>query len=347
MHTSSYISMENFYKKYMTGRGKCTVLDVGSQMIDGQQKVGSYKNIFAEEPDIKYVGCDMVDGLNVDIVLADPYKWDNIPEDSFDYVITGQMFEHVEYPWHTMMEIARVLKPGGMCCVIAPSAGPMHNYPLDCYRYYPDGLAALAKYAGLEVVEAYAQWEPDKYPYLNKMWHDAVLIARKGQDPVSTDRRDKIYELSRNYMRNDDFISLNPVLDQSLWKTSIDFLCKLYLDTGSGYSEQNALKKICPVNGTHISIKFTDLPSDLKAFRLDPCEQSCIISDLNVKINKKDISFRSSNAVKSIIKNNRHIYLFDTHDPQFRFTVPSSETPNEIEIGFDISMVSQNIIECI
>lgn len=47
------------------------------------------------------------------------------------------------------MEISRVLKDEGMACIIAPSGGVEHRYPLNCWRFYPDGFKALAKYSGL------------------------------------------------------------------------------------------------------------------------------------------------------------------------------------------------------
>lgn len=163
-------------------REDATVLDVGSQEVAGQEDT-SYKRLFSEK--IHYTGCDMVHGNNVNIVLKSPYDWGNIQPNQYDYVISGQMLEHVEFPWLTFLEIARVLKRGGICCVIAPSGGPMHNYPLDCYRYYPDGIAALAQYAHLEVLEVFTNYDHNLYPYMDNDWKDTVLIARKPESKIS------------------------------------------------------------------------------------------------------------------------------------------------------------------
>ena len=75
---------------------------------------------------------DMTPGKNVDIVLPSPYRWRGIESNSVDVLISGQAFEHIEFFWITMLEIARVLKPGGLCCIIAPSGGAEHKYPVDC-----------------------------------------------------------------------------------------------------------------------------------------------------------------------------------------------------------------------
>jgi SAM-dependent methyltransferase len=121
----------------------------------------------------------MAPGANVDLVLTNPYQWKELGSNSFDVVVSGQALEHIEYFWLAMLEINRVLKPGGLCCIIAPSGGPEHRYPVDCWRFYPDGFRAMARYARLEELEVYAQWDSELYPNRDPRWADCVLIARK------------------------------------------------------------------------------------------------------------------------------------------------------------------------
>lgn len=90
------------------------MLDVGSQEVPGQENT-SYKKLFSGS--IKYIGCDMVKGNNVDIILPSPYDWKNIRANQYDIVISGQMLELVEFPWLTLLEMARVLKLGGECAL--------------------------------------------------------------------------------------------------------------------------------------------------------------------------------------------------------------------------------------
>ena len=77
-----------------------------------------------------------------------------------------------------MLEIARVLKVGGLCCILAPSSGPEHRYPVDCWRFYPDGLVALATFARLDTLEAVTQWDAAGNPESDQ-WHDSMLVCRK------------------------------------------------------------------------------------------------------------------------------------------------------------------------
>lgn len=161
--------------KYLGGKNNepLFILDLGSLDVNG-----SYRGCF-EDSYWTYRGIDMAAGKNVDIVLQDPYHWREIKSDSADVVVSGQAFEHIEFFWLTMLEIARVLKPGGLCCLIAPSGGPEHRYPVDCWRFYPDGFTALARFASLEVLEVYSQNGTTGYPDESDRWQDTVLVCRK------------------------------------------------------------------------------------------------------------------------------------------------------------------------
>jgi len=166
--------MAAFRDRYLSGRVKepLRILDVGSQDVNG-----SYRQIFSE-PLWSYTGLDMAAGNNVDIVLRTPYVWHEVASASADVVISGQAFEHIQYFWITMLEIARVLRAGGVCCILAPSSGPEHRYPVDCWRFYPDGLVSLAQFAQLETLEAVTQWD-DLGDEVSDCWHDSMLVCRK------------------------------------------------------------------------------------------------------------------------------------------------------------------------
>lgn len=181
--------MKKFVGNYLDKKKSLKILDVGSQTVP-EDVMGSYKRFFEnKEADWNYMGCDMVAGNNVDIVLKNVYNWREIKTNSFDVVISGQALEHIEYFWLTFFEIKRVLKHGGISCVIVPSAGYEHKYPLDCYRYYPDGLAAIAKYAGFEVLETYTQWDKEKYPDMDEIWKDSVIVVRKPKKDFINDMK--------------------------------------------------------------------------------------------------------------------------------------------------------------
>ncbi len=182
MHTSSYLKMEWFINKYLNEyRAKnLKILDIGSYNMGG-----SYKPLF-DEPAWVYTGMDLIHGPGVDLVVRDCYNWKEIEDAVYDVVVSGQAFEHMPYFWLVMQEIARVLKPDGICCIIAPSAGPEHRCPVDCYRFYADGMIAMAEYVHMNVLYAFTgegmkDSEKDIFRDNNEVWHDSVLIAQKGE----------------------------------------------------------------------------------------------------------------------------------------------------------------------
>jgi SAM-dependent methyltransferase len=127
-------------------------------------------------------GLDIEPGPNVDLVVADPYDWREVPDASVDVVLCSQVFEHTEFVWLTILEIARVLRPSGLAFIVAPGAGPLHRYPVDCWRFYDDGLPALARWAELSMLEARVQWRP-AYRRGNQ-WRDAAIILQR---PIRSD----------------------------------------------------------------------------------------------------------------------------------------------------------------
>jgi SAM-dependent methyltransferase len=188
--------MTAFRRRYLDPQAMkpLTILDLGSQDIRG-----SYRAIF-DRPPWRYVGVDIVPGRNVDLVIRDPYNWREVKSNSTDVLISGQTFEHTEFFWETAEEIERVLKPNGLCCIIAPWTGPVHRYPLDCWRINCDGMLAIARYARLEVLEAWTQTaDSPKYDADSNQWHESILVARKPTD--SRKFRKRIYRWLKRRIR--------------------------------------------------------------------------------------------------------------------------------------------------
>lgn len=186
MHQSSYKNMTAFRERYLAGREResLVIADLGSYDVNG-----SYRPLFGETA-WRYLGLDVSPGPNVDIALKDPYRWPELGSDSADVVISGQALEHIEYFWLTMLEISRILKPGGLCCLIAPSGGPEHRFPVDCWRFYRDGMAALAAWSGFEILEAFTTDTTSACDDDSSLWRDSVVIARQPAKSLARRWRD-------------------------------------------------------------------------------------------------------------------------------------------------------------
>lgn len=160
MHASSLAIMRRFAGQ-MTGVK--TVLDVGSRDVNG-----TYKPLFAG---CEYVGLDIEAGPNVDVVVAEPYHWQELNNKQFDAVISGQCLEHCSAPWLTAQQMLKHCRPNGYIAAIAPFQQKPHGYPHDYFRFTGDGLAAL--FGGkIEVIDKGVSQG-------TKTIVDARLLARK------------------------------------------------------------------------------------------------------------------------------------------------------------------------
>jgi SAM-dependent methyltransferase len=180
VHLSSFQHMASLVERHLDSVKSLSVVDIGSFDVNG-----SYRPLFNREG-WSYIGIDLEAGPGVDRVLESPYE---LPfrSGSIDLVVSGQAFEHVEFFWVSWLEMIRILKPGGSVFLIAPSRGPEHRYPQDCWRFYPDGYRALAKFGACDLVEVGTDWGP--HPDADSsQWGDTVGVFRKN----SPSFRDKV-----------------------------------------------------------------------------------------------------------------------------------------------------------
>lgn len=124
---------------------------VHSIEIGSKQYSGSYL-IYFNRPGWSYIGMDLEPGRNVDVVSDHPYRWP-FEDNQFDCLVSGQVLEHVEYPWEWMGEAHRIIKPGGLIMISVPTVFKFHEYPIDAWRFYPAGIEALFKWVGFEKLQ--------------------------------------------------------------------------------------------------------------------------------------------------------------------------------------------------
>ncbi|MDN5791120.1 MAG: class I SAM-dependent methyltransferase [Micrococcales bacterium] len=129
MHRSARALMKQSLDAHLSRRRRYDVIDLGSAISRGQSL--THRDLL--EPYLgSYTGVDIKANANVDVLMSRPYT---IPcrSRSADVVISGQAFEHIPFPWATAMEIRRVLRPGGLAIITAPSRGHVHDV-YDCWR---------------------------------------------------------------------------------------------------------------------------------------------------------------------------------------------------------------------
>lgn len=228
MHDSAFQSMRQRVDRYVPTGVPLTVVDLGSRSVANQVK--THRSLF-DERWCEYIGVDINEGPNVDVVMKQPYR---IPlkDNSADVVVSGQVFEHIPYVWVSMLEIARILRPGGWCLLSAPSRGHEHNPPFDCWRFYPDSYRALAKFSTLQLLDVTTDLPPltekNRFDYAgieaSSYWGDTVGVFQK--TPVYEAKRIKkirepMIEWANNHAdisrAGSDMAAPQPSLD---WRTT-------------------------------------------------------------------------------------------------------------------------------
>ena len=175
MHPTAYQHAQEFFDEY------CQDLSANSIVIDfGAYSVnGNLREIF--EPSMKYIGIDQSEGPNVDIVCNN--RKTPFPDNYTDRIISSSCFEHDDCFWMTFLEMCRILKPGGIIYINAPSSGFYHGFPGDCWRFYADSWKALEKWAiehnyDIQLIHTYVDTRPE--------WKDSVGIFKKIDEFVPT-----------------------------------------------------------------------------------------------------------------------------------------------------------------
>ena len=172
MHDTALFYGKKFFEIYGCKRSK--ILDIGSKDENGSLR--KYTNDKHE-----YIGIDMVPGENVDIVQTDPYILP-FKDNTFDIITSSSVFEHSQMFWVLSNEIFRVLKPNGLFYLNAPSNGPYHTYPVDCYRFYPDSGEGLKEWGiqsgfkDLMILESFIGCKQ------NDNWNDYVCVFLKDKN---------------------------------------------------------------------------------------------------------------------------------------------------------------------
>jgi SAM-dependent methyltransferase len=171
MHPTAMNNCKSFFQCYaeaFAGREKVTVIEIGSQDVNG-----SLRSV--APPEFEYIGVDFCAAKGVDVVLTDPYVLP-FEDECADIVLSSSCFEHSEFFWLVFLEVMRCLKPGGVFYLNVPSTGSFHRFPVDCWRFYPDSGQALVNWAkrhGMNPVEL------ESYTQFGGGWEDYVAVFLK------------------------------------------------------------------------------------------------------------------------------------------------------------------------
>ena len=169
MHDTAYEHGRLFFELYWSDTFQ-TVVDLGSQDVNGSLRDHCPTSA-------TYIGLDLETARGVDVVVG-PGQAMPIAANIVDVVVSSSAFEHDSFFWETFLELLRIVRPGGLIYVNAPSNHAFHRYALDCWRFYPDAGLALVRWAErrgacVELLESFVA-----RPKIDG-WADFVAVFRK------------------------------------------------------------------------------------------------------------------------------------------------------------------------
>ena len=224
MHQSAMNHGRLFFDTYLSsGERGGRILDIGSLNVNGslRQVAPTY---------FDYVGVDFEPGNGVDVILEDPYHFP-FADGTFDACVSSSCFEHSEFFWLVFDDVMRVLRPDGLFYLNAPSNGPFHRYPVDCWRFYPDSGHALVNWARRSgrrpaMLETFIGSREKR-----ERWHDFVAVFVQDEAFAERHPRRMIDTLGRffNGMRlgSDDVVRYSQIMED---RTVRSFLRRLKRD---------------------------------------------------------------------------------------------------------------------
>jgi len=117
-----YMKIKEYFNKPLDGK------------ILGISGIDNFRPLFSPNAEV-------VDAYYPDVDIQNlPYE-----DNSFDFVISDQVIEHIEDPKKAITESLRVLKKGGLAIHTTCFFNYIHLFPIDFWRFSPDALRYLCK----------------------------------------------------------------------------------------------------------------------------------------------------------------------------------------------------------
>jgi len=169
------------------------ILEIGSRVVTGS----NFRSYFSNA---EYIGFDIYEGENVDIV-GDAHKLSKYFDSSmkFDIIFSHAVFEHLAMPWLLPIEISKLLNIGGIVFVETHFSFSSHERPWHFYQFSDMALRTLFNSSlGFECIEAgfsnpiagrFSEFADDylKNTPVNDLYCHCGYLGRKVNDVVDFD----------------------------------------------------------------------------------------------------------------------------------------------------------------
>ena len=126
------------------------VVELGARAATGQEGLAAELRAIVGADE--HIGCDIQPGAGVDRI-EDVHAL-TFADDSIGTVFCLDTLEHVRDPLRALVEMHRVLVPGGVVAISSVMFFPIHEHPWDFWRFTPEGFNELLSPFGSRLVLA-------------------------------------------------------------------------------------------------------------------------------------------------------------------------------------------------
>lgn len=138
--------MHGLFSEEINKKPDTKILDIGGRARSRLDRSKLY-------PHHEVTVVDILEGENVDVVGDAHQLSKHFEPDSFDFFLSVSVFEHLLMPWKAAIEIAKILKVGGVGLVHTHQTLGMHDLPWDFWRFSLDAWPALFnEKTGFEII---------------------------------------------------------------------------------------------------------------------------------------------------------------------------------------------------
>ena len=125
-------------------------IPAGHRVLDAGAGTSPYKELF-DHTDYESADFQQVDKAYGAVTYVCDLAAIPVEDHRFDAIVFNQVMEHLPEPEKVLLELARVLKPGGRMIYTGPLFYEEHEVPYDFYRYTQYGLKHLFEKAGFQI----------------------------------------------------------------------------------------------------------------------------------------------------------------------------------------------------
>lgn len=211
---ADYIDRKTIYEfiKKLGVKTYGTILDFGC----GEKP---YEILFNSD---KYIGVDIKESGHDDSDKHEDYYYDGkqlpFQDNTFDFIISTQVFEHVQYLDIVIKELYRVLKPNGKIIITVPMAEEEHEIPYDFRRFTQYGIIEFMVQNGFDIISS---GKLNNFKYSMKILKIAQKSAKQRYSPSVFNKLNMwIYVIFANLSRllfNDNIVTDNEIFSNKVW----------------------------------------------------------------------------------------------------------------------------------